>query len=86
MNIRLFGIPVVLDEIPSENTIKFLLNQSTKNYKTYDEDDPIIEDDDIKQFLNIVASIQTTFDDDADGLIKSYFIVTRSMRPSNYYP
>lgn len=43
-----------------------------------------IDDNIIKKYLNFVSGIQSEFEKEALAMLKFYFIVTRSIRPSNY--
>lgn len=80
---RLFGIPVILDEGHSSSIVEFLVNQAKSGYVDEDPIDGLfIEDGDMKEFLNIVSRIEVQMDPEANALLKMYFIVTRSVRPS----
>lgn len=85
---RLFGIPVVLDESPSQQVIDFIFDKYTtkpvQNEQTAPNDAEVdgINDDAIEAFLKFVSNISTEFDGEALALLKYYFIVTRSVRPS----
>lgn len=88
---RLFGLPIVLDESPNQTVIDFLFEkyttksvfneQSTPEYSN----DSKINDNGIKAFLNLISNITTRFDCEALALLKYYFIVTRTIRPSKYF-
>lgn len=85
---RIFGIPVVLDDVPSQSTIDFIFAKyctgSTENHDDNGDDDDAIDESVIKAYLDFVCTIQTVFDEDAFAMLKYYFIVTRAIRPSKY--
>ncbi|XP_031627022.1 minichromosome maintenance domain-containing protein 2 [Contarinia nasturtii] len=85
---KLFGIPVVLDEIPSQDVIDFLFAQCSSHQTTAEDDDEgnVIDENAIKTYLNIVSGFPTEFDQEALGMLKYYFIVTRAMRPNILTP
>lgn len=81
---RLFGIPIVLDETPSQDVIDFLFAQCTGNHTELDTNDEFeIDDNALKAYLSFVSGIPTEFDSEAMAMLKYYFIVTRAIRPSN---
>lgn len=88
---RLFGIPLVLDESPSQQVIDFIFDKYTtkpvqnEQTATNDAEHAGIDDVAIKTYLNFVSNISTEFDGEALALLKYYFIVTRSIRPSMRY-
>lgn len=74
----------MLDETPSQEVVDFLFAQCTTNQTEdmqYDEGDEIDENT-IKIYLKFVSGIPTQFDSEALSMLKFYFIVTRSIRPS----
>ncbi|XP_055303515.1 minichromosome maintenance domain-containing protein 2 [Sitodiplosis mosellana] len=84
---KLFGIPVVLDETPSQEVIDFLfaqcaINQTDKQNDVGDN----IDENTIKAYLNFVSRIPTQFDVEALSMLKFYFIITRSIRPNILTP
>lgn len=74
----------MLDDMPSQEVIDFLFAQCATNQthtQHYDDDDEIDENA-IKSYLHLVSGITTQFDAEALSLLKFYFVVTRSIRPS----
>lgn len=74
----------MLDEVPGEDVIDFILAQSSINQADTDSDEGgAIDDQVIRTYLDFVSKIPTQFEEEALAMLKYYFIVTRAMRPSN---
>ena len=74
----------MLDETPNQQMIDFLFAQCAANQTDtqHNDDDDEIDENAIKTYLHMVSGIPTQFDAEALSLLKFYFIVTRSIRPS----
>lgn len=85
IDFRIFGIPVVLDDVPSQKMVDFIFARyctADSNDHDHGDDDDGLDENVIKAYLEYVSNITTEFDGEAFAMLKYYFIVTRAIRPS----
>lgn len=73
----------MLDDTPSQEVVDFVFAQCATNQNDMQSDEgDEIDENTIKTYLNFVSGIPTQFDGEALSMLKFYFVVTRSIRPS----
>ncbi|XP_058811277.1 minichromosome maintenance domain-containing protein 2 [Topomyia yanbarensis] len=74
-----FGIPIVLPEETTSSVIDFILEKSLVNAPA--EQEALISEDDVRQFLAMLYYQQVSISADAEKLLSEYFVVTRLNTP-----
>lgn len=76
-----FGIPITLEENDSDSIVDYLLEMAVTGNPPDVDQDLYIPNDDMKYLLYFIGSIAIEMSKEAEDLLKSYFLATRSLRP-----
>ncbi|XP_037937857.1 uncharacterized protein LOC119671344 [Teleopsis dalmanni] len=79
--IKIFGLPIYVDEDNHEVLVDYILQQSSINTYESTIDDLSISNEDMRHFLAIISKRTVDFTQEAERLLQEYFVASRIERP-----
>ncbi|KRF98213.1 uncharacterized protein Dwil_GK26832 [Drosophila willistoni] len=79
----IFGLPIYMGELSAEDITNFIIHQYSENEANESTQDALdVSDDDMRLLFLLLHERQVNFSDQAQYILKKYFIVSRKERPS----
>lgn len=74
-------MPILLEENESDSIVDFLLEMAIRGDDPEPDPDFYVGTEDMKQFLFFIGNQNIEVSEEAENLLKLYFLATRSLRP-----